>query len=476
MMGQSEYGLYALVISVVGYLTVLDFGLGNAIIRYTARYRALEQKDKEYSLNGMFLILYSIIGLIAIIIGVVLYLNINNMFGKTMTVHEIETAKILMILLIFNLSISFPLSVFGSIIMAYEDFIFVRIVNIGRTLVNPCIMVPLLLLGYRSIGMVVVTVSLNIICNLLNMFYCFNRLKIKIFFNKIDFKLLREIVGYSFFIFLNIIMDQIYWNSGQFILGAVSGTIAISVFAVAMQFRMYYMSFSIAISSLLLPKLSIMVAKNASNKEISDVFVKVSRIQYIIMSFILSGFIIIGREFINRWAGTVYDGAYYIALLIMVALIFPLIQSVGISILQAQNKMVFRTVTQLCVAVAGICISIPLANIYGGIGCAIGTTVSLIIGNTIVINIYYYKKIHIDIPRFWKEILRMSVPVVISLVCGFVIIYFIPNAGYLWIGLKIVLFSAFFVPLMWFIGMNPYEKDLFRQPVLKMLNRVKQIK
>ena len=40
MMGQSEYGLYSLVASVIAYLTIMDFGFGNAIIRYTAKFRA----------------------------------------------------------------------------------------------------------------------------------------------------------------------------------------------------------------------------------------------------------------------------------------------------------------------------------------------------------------------------------------------------------------------------------------------------
>jgi O-antigen/teichoic acid export membrane protein len=46
MMGQSEYGLYSLVASVVAYLTILDLGFGNAIIRYTAKFRA-EGKTEE---------------------------------------------------------------------------------------------------------------------------------------------------------------------------------------------------------------------------------------------------------------------------------------------------------------------------------------------------------------------------------------------------------------------------------------------
>jgi len=71
MMGQSEYGLYSLVASVIAYLTIMDFGFGNAIIRYTAKFRAEGKLQEQYSMFGMFLILYSIIGVIAFLVSCV---------------------------------------------------------------------------------------------------------------------------------------------------------------------------------------------------------------------------------------------------------------------------------------------------------------------------------------------------------------------------------------------------------------------
>jgi O-antigen/teichoic acid export membrane protein len=83
LLGQSEYGLYSLIGSVVGYLSILDLGLGNAIVRYTARNRAVGDKEAESSLNGMFIALYSVIAVLTIAIGAVLYINIDNMFAAS---------------------------------------------------------------------------------------------------------------------------------------------------------------------------------------------------------------------------------------------------------------------------------------------------------------------------------------------------------------------------------------------------------
>ena len=55
LLGQSEYGLYSLMGSLVGYLSVLDMGLGNTIVRYTAKNRADGTAEIEGKLNGLFL-------------------------------------------------------------------------------------------------------------------------------------------------------------------------------------------------------------------------------------------------------------------------------------------------------------------------------------------------------------------------------------------------------------------------------------
>ncbi|MHB9941097.1 teichoic acid transporter [Clostridium sporogenes] len=473
MMGQSEYGLYSLTASIVGYLTILDFGFGNAIVRYTAKYRALNDKEKEYNLNGMFIVIYTMIGIITTIIGFILYLNTGKLFSVKMTPLEIEKAKVLMLLLAFNLAVSFPLGIFSSIITAYEEFVFSKVINIIRIIISPCIMIPLLILGYRSIGMVVVTTILNICILLINMWYCLTKLKVKLYFNNFDFSLLREIIGYSFYIFLNIIVDKINWSADQFILGTVAGTVAVAVYSVAAQINTYYLSFSTAISGVFLPKLTAMVTRKASDKELSDLFIKIGRIQYVIMAYILCEFLLLGQDFVNIWAGKDYSSAYYIAAILIIPVTVPLIQNLGISLLQAQNKQKFRSIVYTLIAVLNIIISIPLAKIYGGIGSAIGTSIALILGNIVVMNIYYYKQIHINIPKFWKEIFLMTIPAAITFVFGLLINHFIGGSGYRYILIKAFIFTLIYIPLMWGMGMNKYEKELFASPIKKIKGRNK---
>ncbi|MFJ7830511.1 oligosaccharide flippase family protein [Peribacillus sp. NPDC097284] len=474
LLGQAEYGLYSLVGSMIAMLSIVDLGFGNASIRYISKYRILGDKKKEYSVNGMFLIIYTVIGCLTLIIGLISYYYIGGLFDESLTIEEIEKFKIMFMILVLNLAIGFPFAVFGSIIVAYEKFIFPKIIGIIRTLINPIALLTVLYMGYDSLAMVITNTIINIVFLWVNVYYCFKKLKIKIHFKKFDLQLLKEMFIYTFFIFLAIVVDKIYWTTDHFLLGIYSGTITISIFAIASQINMYYMQFSTAISGMFLPRITGMVIKKSKDKELTDLFIKIGRIQLITLGLILTGFISFGKEFILLWAGPEYHQAYIMAIILITPFTIPLIQNTGITILQAKNLHGFRSIVLLFIAFGNIIISIPLVKLYGGIGAALGTAISMIIGNILIMNIYYYKKIKIDILKFWFEISRMSLPIWLCLLVGFLMNILIDINSITSLIIKILLYSFIYSILMYAIGMNTFEKNLFSSLIRTPISKYKQ--
>ena len=464
MMGQSEYGLYSLVASVIAYLTVLDLGFGNAIVRYTAKFRAEKKTEEQYEMFGMFFLLYLVIGIIAFGIGLGLYFNVGTLFGDTMTAVELDRARIMMLLLVANLAFTFPMSIWGSIIQAYEDFVFQKSLNIFRIILNTAVMICLLHFGYKAVAMVVVQTIFNVLTLVVNFIYCRRKLNIHIYFRFKHFHwgFLKEVALYSFWIFLNAIMDRVYWSTGQFVLGAMVGTAAVAVFAIAIQLEGMYMQFSTAISSVFLPKVTAMVATNRSRKEISDLFIRTGRMQYIVLAYILSGFIIFGRQFIELWAGAGYSDAYIISLLFFIPLTVPLIQNLGITILQARNEMKFRSVLYIIIALVSLAMQIVLTRYFGGIGCAMGVSGALVVGQILIMNVYYRRRQDLDIKTFWKEISKMSIiPIVLIFSSMLVIRHFFALDSWGKLILGIAAFSLVYIPLFFRFSMTDDERNLF---------------
>lgn len=468
-LGQSEYGLYSLITSIISYLTILDFGFGNAIIIYTTKYKTNNEKDKEQKLHGMFFIIYIVIGIIAGIIGAILWINSDKMFAATMSVEELKKAKILMGILTFNLIVTFPLSVFTSIITAYEKFIFSKLLNIIRIVLNPIVMIVLLNFGYKSVALVILNTVLNISTLILNYLYCKKKLNIKLRFGKLDTKLLKQIMSFSVWIFLNSIMDKINWSLDQFILGIFSGTTSVAIYSIAGQLNQMYLNFSTAISGVLLPKITTMQVQNANDEDFTNIFIKTGRIQYFIMALILTGFILFGREFINLiWLGAEYDAAYIITCILMISTIVPLIQNVGLNIIQAKNQYKYRVKVLIIFAIFNIIISIVLVKSIGGIGAAIGTALSQFLGQVIFMNRFYYKKTHIDIPKFWKEIFKISIPMIILFIITIVIKNYLKVNTSIKVLIGILLYTILYLIIIYKFAMNSEEKNL-----IKKIKRIK---
>lgn len=476
MLGQSEYGLYSMIGSIAAYLSILDLGLGNTIIRYISRNRAIGSKEEEAKLNGMFLIIYSFIGVITLLIGFLIYQNIDNIFNGSLATDEIRKGKIMIIILIFNFSLSFPLATFGSIMQAYEKFILTKSISIFRSLIIPVVTVPFLFYGYGAVSMVIISSVINISILLINVYYCIVKLNIRFQFSKIEFRFLKEIFVYSSFVFLAILVDQINWSTGQLILGIFKGTNAVAIFAIALQFARLYLQLSSSISGLLLPKISMIVSKNESIFELSQLMIRYGRIQFIILMFVSSGFILFGKEFISFWAGKEYISSYYITLIIMLPITIPLIQNTGIAILQAKNLQGFRSLILVIIACFNILISLLLVGNYGGLGVAIGTGLSYLIGNGIIMNFYYNYKIKLNILLFWKNIIQIFIPVMYSLTIGFIVINVWKDNDMFSIILKIIIFSIIYIITMWFLAFNTYEKKMLGQTLnfFKKFNLIKK--
>jgi len=475
LLGQSEYGLYNLVASVVSYLGLFSFGFSSAYMRYYSIYKVKGDEENKAKLNGMFLMIYTITGFIAVLAGIILTYNAEIIFGDKLTESEISTAKVLMIIMVFNMAFSFPAIVFNSHVTANEEYIFQKVLQMIKLIANPFVMLPVLLMGYKSVGMAVVTTILNLLVELSMVVFCLNKLKMKFIFKQFDYTLMKEMAIFSAYIFMNMIIDQINWNVDKYIIGRYRGTVGVAVYGLAANLNTYYISLSTAISSVFIPRINRMVVESIDNNEFTHLFTKVGRIQFILLSLVSTGFIFFGRPFINMWAGTDYDGSFPIALLLIIPVTIPLIQNLGIEIQKAKNMHQFRSRVYLFIAIGNVILSIPLTKLYGGIGAAMGTAVSLLIGNGIIMNWYYHNRVGLDIKYFWNQILKFVPALLLPIIVGSLMVTFINLYNILSFFICGIIYTLIFCFSIWDFGMNDYEKDLVRKPIMKVFQKLKYI-
>ena len=370
-----------------------------------------------------------------------------------------------MILMILSLSITFPNSVFDCNLTAHEEFIFQKGLGLAQSILNPFLALPLLLLGKGSVGMVLVSTFLTIAYFIINSLYSIKKLKMRFIFRGFQFSLLKEMWIFTFFIFISQIIDQVNWSVDKFLLGRLIGTGAVAVYGVGGQINSMYLQFSTAVSNVFVPTVNKIVAEDNDNKKLTDIFTKVGRIQFFIMILVLSGFIFVGKPFVNMWAGDSYSEAYYVTLFLIVPVTVPLIQNLGIEIQRAKNMHKSRSLVYLAISVVNIIISIPLIKAFGAIGAAMGTAVALVAGNIIFINWYYQKRIELDIRYFWKSILRATPSVCIPCVIGVMITSFLTIQTPMQLAIFVLIYASIYALSIWFFGFNDYEKGLVKTVV-----------
>ena len=471
LLGQSEYGLYQLVYSVVSYLSLLSLGFGSSYLRFYSRYKAQKNEDGVAKLNGMFMLIFCSISFICIICGSVMVGNIRGIFGTGLTDGEYETAKVLMGLLIINLAMTFPNSVFNCSITAHEKFLFQKLLILLQNLFSPFLTLPLLVMGYGSIGMVLITTVLTFALLLSNMFYCFKKLHIRFTFRGLQISLLKEMWVFTFFIFLNQIIDQINWSVDKFLLGRLAGTTAVAVYGVGGQINTLYLQFSSSVSNVFVPKVNRIVAESNDDVQLTRLFTKVGRIQFMVLGLILSGFIFFGIPFIKMWAGPEYSDSYAVALLLIIPVTVPLIQNLGIEIQRAKNMHQARAVVYLLIAIANIFLSIPLITLMGAAGAALGTAVSLVAGNVFFMNWYYHARIGMNMFYFWKEIAKFIPALAVPCVVGVAIMKFVNITGLVKLGIFAIVYTIVYGFSMYCFGMNSEEKQLIMEPIKKILRK-----
>ena len=474
LLGQSEYGLYNTVASTISMLSILSLGFNSSYIRYYSRYKQSGDEKRIHSLNGLFMLIFIIIGLVAFSCGLFLSLNLELVFSDGLTAGEYRIARVLMILLSVNLGLSFPMSVFTSIISAHERYVVLKLLAMMKTVVGPLVSLPMLLLGYGSIAMVSVTLGISLLTDLINFFYVRRKLHCRFVFRDFEKGLFRQLLVFTAFIALNLIVNEVNTNIPKFLLGRFRGTGAVAIYSVGYTLYQYYMTFSTSISGVFTPRVHRLVQSNLENpgeqrRVLTELFVKVGRIQYAVLAMIATGFILFGRPFIAFWAGEEYGEAYYVTLLLLLPSTIALTQNVGIEIQRALNRHQFRSIVYIFMAAINLGLAIFLCQIYGTVGATVGTAASLLIANGLIMNIYYHKRCYVNILTFWKNIGRMSLGMLPALAVGIGMNLLFDIRGTWEMLLGIGVYALVYCAGMWLLGLNEFEKDLIRKPLRKLM-------
>ena len=467
ILGDSEYGLYQLVQSVVNYLNLMNFGFNGAYIRYYTLARESVDDSSVPNINGMFMDIFLIIALLCFIAGMILLGNIH-ILGTHLTESDYVIARKLLLILVLNLSLSFPNSLFVAYISANERFIFLKGVNLFINILMPLINIPILYLGYGSVGVVSATLCLTILRLIFNGVYSFKKLSMTINLRYFDKTVFKSLLGYTFFIFLSDVVDQLNTNVDKFLLGRMIGTVAVTLYSIGFNLKTYYVTFSWVVPEMYIPEANRLAIEEKNDIKLTSIFTETGRINNYLVLLIFTGFVIFGRQFITLWLGNGYEVSYYAAIILMASAYIPAIQTLGVNIQNAKNLHKVRSIVYFIVACLNVVGSVFLIRKWGVIGTCLGTLFAAIPGYGLFMNYYYKKHVGLDIIVFWKKIIRWTVASLIICTAGYWIVKKVVFSGWIMLGAGIAVYTLFYLMILWFVELDSNDKSRIKYLIKTM--------
>lgn len=459
--GDIEYGVYRTVQSLAGQLALISIGIGTIMSVMVARYNVREDKNKNIDKENLFamgILIAAIISLLVLLIGAVLFCFIDTLYNATMNSAQILLVKKLYIILVINVALYLFRDVFVGIIHGYEKFLYSNLLKVLRLILRVIVIVILLLCGFGSFSLVICDLFLTAGLLLCDIFYCYMILKIKVKFHFWDKELFKMLSSFSIAVMMQTFVNQVNQNLDGVILGAMVNPQLVTIYSLALTIYVSFNSMSSALASLYTPEAARKVQLHSSPEELEAFVVKVGRYQYLAMALLLGGFISVGTNFINIWVGDGKSDVYYLALILMIPMMFANTLSGANSVLDGYMKRMGRSIILIITAVINIVFSICMVKVIGYWGAAWGTAISVILGQIIILSFHYKKVFGFRMIRYFAGISKgISLSLVIALLCSLPFGYIHINNFWMII-IKGIIFVVIYGVCLIKFGANKNEK------------------
>ena len=397
--GVSDYGLYSLVITFIAYF-VMDFGMSGTVTRFIAKYRAEGNEQKVDNLLGLIFKVYLLIDSLIFLVLLVVGFFLAGIF-QGLTIEEIEKLRILYAIAALFSVLSFVLKPIHGAMMAYEFFVETKLIDMVQRVGTVVLIVIALLLGMGVYALVLINGSVAL-CTSVLLYYQFRKKSgVRINFHYFDKPEIKALLGFSIWIFLITMAQRFRLTFMPSLLGMLSNSTEISIFSLGMSIEGMVYVLSSALNGLFLPKVT-RLSHQGDSKAITDLMIRVGRIQFYVISLILFGFMIFGKDFIQLWVGEKFYNTYYVVLFLIGTNIVSLTQHVAGDFVMAENKVRYTATLTFIASGLALLGSVLLAPGMGAVGCAMSYFLAMSM-NICQLNIFYRKKLNIGVGRFFRN-------------------------------------------------------------------------
>lgn len=385
-LGDTIYGVWTLVVSLVGYGNLLDFGVRTAVVKFVSQHLAVDDRERLCGLFSTTLALYSVIGIIVLALAALTASFLPYLFHIP---HEIaEEAQLTVIIVGISLALKFPGSVFDGFLSGLQRYDVTNAIMILFSLIRAFLIVFLVTEGGRLLALAAAMLFCDVLTVVLTAFICMRLLPwLSVGRRHLNRAFVKDVYIFGLWSSLIMVSGRVIHDSDSIFIGMFFPAAAITHFAVASALVRYLRQLAYGFGGVFTPAASDLEARD-DRERLRRLVIFGTRYALTVVLGAAMSIAVFGGEFLSLWMGAEYATESGKVLLVLVVSQAAYIgQAPTVSVLFGLNRHRQLAFLHLGEAFVKVALSLMLLPSLGILGAAVGTAIPQLAASVVLVAI-----------------------------------------------------------------------------------------
>jgi len=460
-LGNRDYGLWEMVMSVIGYMGLLDLGIGPALVTFISNADGKQDyKDMQHTMSTAF-VFFFVLGSVALLFFIILGFFPQLIAGSE--VKSIYNLSIVFFLLGINIIMVFPLQVFITTLIGMQRHYFINSIRAIIAIMTAVITYKLIHI-YPTKGLIILAVLLPIF-TLIQFILFWGAIRIdkkipSMTASAVSWTKMKELFDFGLKSTVMLIASRLQNQSVPLIIGKVIGLGSVVYFVLPNRLIVYAKGFSTTIGFPLIPFFGATIGKG-DDKKVQSAWLQSSLVLQIVALPMPVIIFFCGEIFISLWIGPEYsEKGRWVLYYLLIGLTFESFSNNAYRILIAKAAHGRCATVWLILAVISIPCSIVTGKIWGVSGVALTMTIVTSLGNIFALQMAC-KVMKISLVIYFKETVLLLLYPLLSMILVFCVVSQYTHAeSYQGLLLQLIIVGIVYLSFVWRFTLNPISRKL----------------
>jgi O-antigen/teichoic acid export membrane protein len=434
--GTEAYGLWTLVLSVVGFFGVLDLGFGTAVVKFVGECRGLGDARRRNEILSTTLVVYCVLA------------------------HE--AVVVLWIIGLRSVVLNLPMSLFRGALFGSERIHEVNLVQLFGVAVYAAGVLVVVVTGAGVIALAVANLVAMLVEHAAYIWLSYRLLP--------DFALsprlvrldrVREIGSFSMYSLVSLISGLVLLRMDPALISAFLPLAAVAVYGVALKVAEYGLVFTKQFVNVLTPYFARSAAEGG--EAIGEVFERASRLA---LAFPAAAFVaaaVFGGSALGLWLGPEFAAGGRVLAVLAAATTVSAPQLVASTYLSMTGHIRFTAWAAALAVLVNAGVSVALVGPLGLLGVALGTLTAAVIVDVFVLVPRALRAVGIGGLRYLRSVLRVSAPMGVQATLSLAASALVPVDSLARLTIAVGAGAVGFVATAWFAMLDAEERSFARR-------------